>query len=58
MGQAFDRDNNVIAEATGETKQQVLDELLQKAPDAERVEIHTMRQSRSILERARSTESA
>lgn len=43
MGQALDRDGNVLAEATGDTKREVFDQLQQMRPDADEIRIKTMR---------------
>ena len=42
MGQAFDRDNNVLGEAFGETKREVFDKLISEFKDADRIEIKSM----------------
>lgn len=42
MGQAFDRDGNVLGEATGATKDEVLKELERLAPNAHEVRIRSM----------------
>lgn len=42
MGQAFDREGQVLAEATGATKAEVLKRLEELAPDAHEVRIHTL----------------
>jgi hypothetical protein len=42
MGQAFDRDGEMLAEATGATKAEVLERLEKMAPDAHEVRIHTL----------------
>ena len=42
MGQAFDRDNNVLGETFGETKQEVFDKLISEHPDADRIEIRSL----------------
>lgn len=42
MGQAFDREGQVLAEATGNTKAEVLERLQALAPDAHEVRIHTI----------------
>jgi len=39
MGQAFDRDNAVLGEAEGQTKREVFEKLIDKFPDADRIEI-------------------
>jgi len=43
MGQAFDRDNNVLGEAEGATKQEVFDKLHAAHQNADRFEIRTLR---------------
>ena len=42
MGQAFDRDNNVLGEAFGETKREVFDKLMHEHQNADRIEIRSM----------------
>ncbi len=42
MGQAFDRDGNVLGEAFGETKRAVLDQLEKNHPDAEAILIRQL----------------
>jgi hypothetical protein len=44
MGQAFDRDGNVLGEASGETKRAVFEELNKKHPDAEAILIRTLQE--------------
>lgn len=44
MGQAFDRDGNVLGEAFGETKRAVLDQLEKAHPDAEAILIRTLQE--------------
>lgn len=44
MGQAFDRDNNVLGEASGETKRAVFEALNKNHPDAEKILIQTLRE--------------
>lgn len=44
MGQAFDRNGNVLGEASGETKREVFDALLAKHPDAHEIRIKSMRE--------------
>lgn len=44
MGQAFDRDGNVLGEAYGETKRAVLDKLERMHPTADEIRIKTMRE--------------
>lgn len=39
MGQAFDKDGNLLGEAEGETRAEVLQKLEQKFADAARIEI-------------------
>ena len=43
MGQAFDRDGNVLGEAFGDTKRDVLDKLELMHPAAEEIRIRTIR---------------
>lgn len=42
MGQAFDRDNNVLGEAFGATKKDVFEALNNKFKEADRIEIRSM----------------
>lgn len=42
MGQAFDRDGNVLGEAFGETKREVFDKLMAQHTDAAEIRIRTM----------------
>lgn len=44
MGQAFDRNGNVLGEAEGDTKREVFEELSRKHPDAEAILIRTLRE--------------
>lgn len=44
MGQAFDRDGNVLGEAFGETKRAVLDELEKNYPNADAIAIKALRE--------------
>jgi len=48
MGQAFDRDGAVLAEATGETKREVLDKLERMAPDAAELRIKSAAASADV----------
>jgi hypothetical protein len=43
MGQALDRDGNVLGEAFGDTKREVLDKLTAAHPDADEVRIRSVR---------------
>lgn len=43
MGQAFDRDGNVLGEAEGATKREVFDKLQEAHPTAEEIRIKTLR---------------
>jgi len=43
MGQAFDRDGNVLGEAFGETKREVFDKLIAEHPDADEIRIKSMK---------------
>lgn len=43
MGQAFDREGNVLGEAYGETKRAVLDQLEKMHPAADEIRIKTMK---------------
>ena len=45
MGQAFDRDGNVLGEAYGETKREVFDKLTSAFKDAHEIRIRSMDQS-------------
>lgn len=42
MGQAFDRDNNVLGEAFGDTKREVFDKLNERFKEADRIEIRSL----------------
>lgn len=42
MGQAFDRDGNVLGEAYGETKREVFDKLTSEFKDAHEIRIRSM----------------
>ena len=42
MGQAFDRDGNVLGEAFGETKREVFDKLTSEFKDAHEIRIRSM----------------
>lgn len=42
MGQAFDRDGNVLGEAFGDTKQEVFNKLAEQFKDAAEIRIRTM----------------
>lgn len=44
MGQAFDRDGNMLGEAFGDTKREVLDRLEKMHPDAEAIVIQQLRE--------------
>ncbi|MBU0959871.1 MAG: hypothetical protein KKB31_08030 [Nanoarchaeota archaeon] len=44
MGQAFDREGQVIASATGHTKREVFDRLTEAAPDAAEIRIRTFKE--------------
>jgi hypothetical protein len=39
MGQAFDREGNVLSEAFGDTKREVFDKLIKDSPEAEEIRI-------------------
>lgn len=43
MGQAFDRDGNVLGEAEGATKREVFDKLIQEHPHAHEIQIKALR---------------
>ena len=45
MGQALDKDGNVLAEALGHTKREVFDKLIKEAPDAHEIRIRKLRES-------------
>jgi hypothetical protein len=47
MGQALDRDGNVLGEATGETAREVLDQLIEKHPDADEIRIRQQIEERT-----------
>ncbi len=51
MGQAFDRDGQVLAEATGESKADVFKKLQELAPDAHEVRIHTLAREAEAIAR-------
>ena len=57
MGQAFNEDEELLGEATGETKQEVLEKLMRDHPDAEEVRIRTIRDLKE-WERLRREEAA
>src|SRR3990167_4460840 len=42
MGQALDRDGNVLGEASGETKREVFDKLISEFKDAHEIRIRSM----------------
>ena len=42
MGQAFDRDGNVLGEAYGDTKQEVFDKLTKEFKDAAEIRVRSM----------------
>ncbi len=44
MGQAFDRDGNVLGEASGETKREVFEALSRNHPEAEAILVRTLRE--------------
>lgn len=44
MGQAFDADGNVLGEASGNTKRDVLEQLERNHPDAEAILIRTLQE--------------
>lgn len=48
MGQAFDRDGNVLGEAEGDTKRAVFEELSKNHPDADAILIRTLRDRMEI----------
>ena len=50
MGQAFNLDDKVLAEAWGKTKKEVFDQLMQKAPDADKILIQKLKCFRENLE--------
>lgn len=52
MGQAFDRDGNVLGEAFGATKQEVLEQLMKEHPEAEEIRIKTFRDKVEALKQA------
>lgn len=47
MGQAFDRDGNVLGEAFGETKREVFDKLTEEFKDAAEIRIRSLEQQAS-----------
>lgn len=51
MGQALDRDNNVLGEAFAKLKKEVFDELDTKFPDAERILIEKINNENEHLKR-------
>jgi hypothetical protein len=56
MGQAFDRDGNVLGEAYGETKREVLDKLELMHPTAEEIRIKTLRDKVAEVEQKRDSQ--
>ncbi len=49
MGQALDRDGNVLGEAFGETKREVFDKLMERHPDLDEIRIKTLREKAEFL---------
>lgn len=49
MGQAFDENNEILAEAFGELKKEVFDELMEKAPEADKIVIKTIKNKNKDL---------
>ena len=45
MGQAFNKEGSVLAEAFGDTKREVFDQLITEAPDAHEIRIKNLRES-------------
>lgn len=56
MGQAFDRAGNVLGEATGETKREVFDKLMEAHPSAEEIRIKTQRIQEELTANAAPTD--
>ena len=50
MGQAFDRDGNVLGEAYGETKREVFDKLTSEFKDAHEIRIRSLHPSAGALD--------
>ncbi len=50
MGQAFDRDGNVVGEAFGDTKREVFDKLINLHPEADELRIKSVRDKLSAKE--------
>ncbi len=48
MGQAFDREGNILAEAFGETKQEVFDKLQKMQKDAAEIRIRELHSKESV----------
>lgn len=51
MGQALDREGNVLAEARGETKREVFDKLEREAPAAAEMRIRSVEESLDKIQR-------
>lgn len=51
MGQAFDRDGNVVGEAFGDTKREVFDKLIAEQPNAHEIRIKSMMEKAEESER-------
>jgi hypothetical protein len=51
MGQAFDRDGNVLGEAEGDTRREVLDQLERMHPTAAEIRIKAMKEKVEAVER-------
>lgn len=54
MGQAFDREGNVLGEAFGETKREVFDKLIAAHKDAHEIRIKTLEGAQAEMPRYRS----
>lgn len=50
MGQAFDRDGNILGEAEGATKREVFDKLINEFKDAHEIRIRSLEDSRQAAE--------
>lgn len=58
MGQAFDRDGNVLGEAYGETKREVFDKLSAQFKDAHEIRIKSLGQEDADLQRRHNQEAS
>ena len=52
MGQAYDRDGNVLGEAFGDTKREVFDKLLHEHPHADEIRVKALHDKIAAAEKA------